>query len=104
VRRLANDPAQWSLILLCFSLAAAFGGGLYEHIVLTKLWSSDPPASFSIIQPDTGVPLQRFSIPVHVAITAFLLLTLGLTSSDRTVRRLLLVGLASYLVMRVWSG
>ena len=52
--------AQWSLILLCFSMAAALGGGFYESIVLTPLWSKSPPSSFSIIQPGTGVPLQRF--------------------------------------------
>ena len=39
--------AQWSLILLCYSLAAAIGGGLYEHIVLTPMWSKSPPSSFS---------------------------------------------------------
>jgi len=38
---------QWSLILLCYSLAAAIGGGLYEHIVLTPMWSKSPPSSFS---------------------------------------------------------
>ncbi len=78
------DLSQWSLILLCFSMAGAFGGGLYEHIVLTPLWSRSPPSSFSIIQRGMGVPLQRFWIV--------------------TVRRLLLIGLASYAIMRVWSG
>jgi hypothetical protein len=36
---------QWSLILLCFSMACAVGGGLYEHLVLTPLWSRSPAAS-----------------------------------------------------------
>lgn len=100
------DPhlAQWSLIFLCFSMASALGGGLYEHIVLTPLWSKSPPASFAIIQPGTGVPLQRFWIPVHAAITVFMLLTLFLTWRHVTVRWLLLIALASYIVMRVWSG
>ena len=53
--------ALWSVILLCFSLAAAIGGGLYESIVLTPIWSRSPPASFSIIQPETGVALQRLA-------------------------------------------
>ncbi len=96
--------AQGSLIFLCFSMAAAIGGGLYEHLVLTPLWSKSPPSSFSIIQPMTGVPLQRFWIPVHAAITVFILLSLVMTWRDMTVRRLLLVALVSYLVMRVWSG
>jgi hypothetical protein len=54
--------AKWSLILLCFSMGAAIGGGLYEQIVLTPLWSASPPSSFSIIQPGSGVPLQNFWI------------------------------------------
>jgi hypothetical protein len=96
--------AQWSLILLCFSMAAAIGGGFYESIVLTPLWSKSPPLSFSIIQPGAGVPLQRFWIPVHVAITLCIILALVLTWDEPAVRHLLLVALVSYIVMRVWSG
>jgi hypothetical protein len=96
--------AKWSLILLCFSMAGAIGGGLYEHIVLTPLWSGSPPSSFSVIQPATGVPLQRFWIPVHAAITIFILLSLFVSWKEARVRRLLLTGLASYIVMRVWSS
>lgn len=96
--------ALWSLILLCFSMAGALGGGLYEHVVLTPLWSKSPPASFAVIQPGSGVPLQRFWIPIHAAITVFVLLTLILTWNDALVRRLVLVGLASYIVMRAWSA
>lgn len=99
-----NLLAKWSLILLCLSMAGAVGGGLFEHIVLTPLWSASPPASFSIIQPGTGVPLQRFWIPVHTAITIFLLLSLILTWREIKIRRLLITGLVSYIVMRVWSG
>src|SRR5881396_1228116 len=51
--------AEWSVILLCFSMAAAIGGGLYEHLVLMPIWTASPPSSFAIIQPGTGVPLQR---------------------------------------------
>ncbi len=96
--------AKWSLILLCFFMAAAIGGGLYESIVLTPLWSKSPPSSFSIIQPGTGVPLQRFWIPVHAGITIFIIAALVLTWRDRAVRRLLLIALTSYIIMRVWSG
>ena len=96
--------AKWSLILLCFSVAGALGGGLYEQIVLTPLWSASPPSSFSIIQPDTGVPLQNFWVPVHAAITIFILLSLFLTWREIKVRRLLLIGLGSYIIMRVWSA
>ena len=96
--------AQWALMLLCCSIAFALGGGLYESFVLIPLWSKSPPSSFAIIQPGTGVPLQRFWIPVHVAITLFIILALVMTWGEPTVRRLLLVALVSYIVMRVWSG
>jgi hypothetical protein len=96
--------ARGSLVLLCFSLAAAIGGGLFESIVLAPLWSKSPPASFAIIQPGTGVPLQRFWIPVHVAITLSFILSLVMTWRERPVRQLLLVALSSYIVMRAWSG
>ena len=96
--------AQWSLILLCFSMAAAIGGGLYESTVVTPIRRRSPPSSFAIIQPGTGIPLQRFWIPVHAAITLFVLFALGSTWSDIPVRRLLLLGLGAYIVMRVWSG
>ena len=96
--------AKWSLILLCFFMAGAIGGGFYEHIVFMPLWSASPPASFSVIQPGTGVPLQTFWIPVHTGITIFVLLSLFAAWKDIKARRLLLVGLASYITMRVWSG
>jgi len=96
--------AEWSVMLLCLSMALAIGGGLYEHLVLTPLWSASPPSSFAIIQPGTGVPLQKFWIPVHTAITVFLILSLVLMWRQMEVRRLLLIGLGSYIVMRVWSG
>jgi hypothetical protein len=98
------NVAEWSLVFLCFSMAAAFGGGLFEHIVVVPIWSASAPSSFAIIQRGTGVPLQRFWIPVHAAITVFMLLTLYLTWHDFTVRYFLLIGLTSYIVMRVWSG
>jgi hypothetical protein len=98
-----TSAAKWSLILLCFATAGAVGGGLYEHMVLTPIWALSPPMSFSIIQSGTGVPLQHFWIPIHVAITVFLLLSLVLIWQERKARRFLLIGFGSYLVMRVWS-
>jgi hypothetical protein len=88
-------------MLLCFSMAGAVGGGLYEHMVLMPLWAASPPSSLAMIQPGTGVPLQEFWIPVHVAITVCLLVSLILAWKAR---RFLLIGLGSYVIMRVWSG
>lgn len=96
--------ALWSLILLCAAFGAALGGGLYEHFVLVPLWSKSPPSSFSIIQPGTGVPLQRFWIPVHSAITVALIAALASSWRDLTVRKLLVAAAASYVAMRAWSG
>jgi hypothetical protein len=42
--------AEWSVMLLCLSMACAIGGGLYEHPVLTPLWGASPPSSFAMIQ------------------------------------------------------
>jgi hypothetical protein len=88
VRAMTRVVAQWSVALLRFSMAAAIGGGLYESVVLTPMWSRSPPSSFVIIQPGTGVPLQRFWIPVHAAITLFIILALVTTWRDVTVRHL----------------
>ena len=74
-----TTAAKWSLVLLCFSMAGAMGGGLSEHMVLTPLWSASPPSSLAMIQPGTGVPLQASWLPAHAAITVFLLLSLVLT-------------------------
>jgi hypothetical protein len=101
---MSPNLALCSVILLCLSMAGAIGGGLYEHIVLTPVWSAAPPSSFAVIQPGTGVPLQRFWIPVHLAITIFLILSLVFAWPQREVRRFLLIGLGSYIVMRAWSG
>jgi hypothetical protein len=62
------------------------------------------PIVFSVIQPGATVPLQRFWIPVHAAITVFIAVSLAVTWRERRVRRLLLTGVAPYVVMRVWSG
>lgn len=96
--------ATWSLIGLVVAMAAAVGGGLYEHVVLMPLWSAAPPASFAVIQPGTGVPLQRFWMPVHGVITLLVIVALIASWRDVRVRKLLLLGLASYIVMRTWSG
>jgi hypothetical protein len=84
-------------------MAGAVVGGLYEHIVLMPLWAVSPPSSLALIQPGTGVPLQDFWMPVHVAITVCLLVSLVLAWQERKVRHFLLIGLGSYLVMRLWS-
>jgi hypothetical protein len=98
------NVAQWSVLFLCFTMAVSIGGGIYEHLVITPIWRRSPPSSFTVIQPVTGVPLQRFWIPVHSAITLALFLAFIFTWHDGYVRRFLLIGLGSYVVMRIWSA
>ena len=46
----------------------------------------------------------RWCTTVHAAIAVFILLALFLTWSDLRVRSVLLTGLASYTIVRLWSG
>ena len=101
---MTKDLSRCSLLALCLALALAVGGGLYEHVVLMPLWSGNPPASFAIIQPESGVPQQRFWIPIHAAITVAFAAALAATWRAKAVRRILLVGVASYVLMRLWSA
>jgi hypothetical protein len=43
---MTTNLALWPLILLCFSMAGAVGGGLYQHIVLTPAHMECVAASF----------------------------------------------------------
>lgn len=95
--------ANISLVVAVFSLALAVGGGFYEGVVINPQWSQSPPASFSLIQDTTGVPLQKFWIPAHVAISIAILLALFLNWRIPTRRTLIFVALGSYAVMRAWS-
>ena len=92
------------LIVSCIAVALMVGGGIYEGLVIVPQFKADPPRSFRIIQKDTGVPLQRFWIPVHIFITLALAAAV-LANWKFPVRRMfVLIALSSYVVMRVWSG
>jgi len=92
-----------SLFLLALTLALAFisiGGGLYEFLVIDPFWPRRP----DIIQPHRGGILRRrFWIPAHVSFELLLIATLVVFWSHIEVRTWLLVGLASHILMRVWS-
>jgi hypothetical protein len=96
-------PTLW-LIFASMGVALMLGGGIYESVVISPQWRANPPASFRIIQQSTGVPLQRFWIPVHTAITV--LMVGAITSNWRYSQRrdLLLIAAGSYIVMRLWSA
>lgn len=92
-----------ALSLLCLGMGIALGGGIYEGVVLTPVWSAAPPESFFVLQPGTGVPLQTFWIPVHAVLTVAMLGAVSFAWRDRSVRNVILVGLVIYAIMRAWS-
>jgi hypothetical protein len=81
---MTNEDQFGKIVLIVPFDGRCYRGGLYEQIVLTPLWSGSPPSSFSIIQP--------------------VLLALFLTWRQIKVRYRLLIGLGSYMAMRVWSA
>ncbi|MFW7381640.1 MAG: hypothetical protein ACOH5I_22725 [Oligoflexus sp.] len=98
-----------SMLIAITCVALSIGGGLYEYLVIVPQFRRNPPATLSIIHEDGGVPMQRFWIPVHIAISIALLgaliLNWGALTWGIPVRRLMiLVGIGAYFVMRVWSG
>jgi hypothetical protein len=79
---------------------AAFGGGLYEVLVVDPFWPKRP----GIIQPHNGgISRRRFWIPVHTAFEVLLIVALIAAWGDEEARLALLVALAAHVVMRVWS-
>lgn len=95
--------ANISLVAAGFALALAIGGGFYEGLVINPQWSLNPPATFTLIQEGTGVPLQKFWIPAHILITIFILAALVLNWRISSRRTFILVALGSYIIMRGWS-
>ena len=93
-----------SLIISLIAVALMVGGGIYEGLVIVPQFKSNPPQSFRIIQKNTGVPLQRFWVPVHILIT-IALIGAALANWKSPERRMLIItAISSYVVMRVWSG
>src|SRR5262249_41525723 len=93
-------PARVAVTASLFLTILAFGGSLYEHLVVDPVW----PGNVSVIQPEHGgVNRKLFWIPLHAALT--LTLTLALWASWRTARarRWLLVAIGSYVAMRLWT-
>lgn len=82
-------------------VALAIGGSLFEHLVLDTAW----PDNVRLIQPgDGGVDRKVFWIPVHVAITVAMLVAAIASWRDRPVRNRVLIGIALYAAMRIWTG
>lgn len=95
--------ANISVAVAVLGLSLAVGGGFYESVVINPQWSQSPPSSFTIIQENTGVPLQKFWIPTHILISISILIALFLNWKIPSRRTLILVAIGSYAVMRAWS-
>lgn len=95
-----NSAAKFVLLAAWFVMAFMVGGGIYENLVLNAAWPSNP----SLIQPELGgVNRKVFWIPLHALMTLLLPIAIWLYWSEKTVRRLLLLSLAFYLIVRIWS-
>jgi hypothetical protein len=92
------------LVLIAVAAALALislGGGCYELLVVDPVWPRRP----EIIQPARGgLSRRRFWIPAHTAFELSLVVSLVAAWTDRPVRTPLLVGLASHVLMRLWSA
>ncbi|WP_374073441.1 hypothetical protein [Bdellovibrio bacteriovorus] len=95
--------ANTTLMLAITAMALAIGGGIYEGMVINPQWSKNIPQSLSLVQEGSGIPLQKFWIPIHIAITITLLAAIILNWTSPTRRLFILIGIGSYIVMRAWS-
>lgn len=93
-----------SFVFILFATAMALvslGGGLYEYSVVDPFWPRKP----ELVQPARGgISRRRFWIPAHVAYELALIVSLVLAWKHSEARTWLLVALASYATMRIWSA
>src|SRR5215813_7067915 len=79
----------------------SLGGGIYETVVVNPYW----PARPDIIQPSRGgINRKWFWFPAHTVFELSLLTAIIAGWSEHELRTWLLIGLASHLVMRLWSA
>lgn len=93
-----------SLLLIAFAAALALislGGAFYELSVVDPFWPRRP----DLVQPAAGgISRRRFWIPAHVAFELLLIASLIVFWPEHDIRTRLLIGTASYAVMRLWSA
>jgi hypothetical protein len=85
-----------ALILKC----AALGGGLYETVLVDRVWLNNP----QFVQPQRGgINRKLFWAPMHGLFEVALLASIWITWADSNIRAWLLIALACHLAMRLWS-
>lgn len=92
---------RWSVSAALVAVLLAVGGSIFEHAVIDPAW----PSNIEVIQPEKGgVDRKIFWIPIHIAITVLMVLALWASWRLPAVRRGVLIALACYVAMRVWSA
>lgn len=76
------------------------GGGIYEEMIVSPVWSASPPESLALIQPPDGLTLTNFWIPFHIAANIFLIIALVMNWKVKKRRAYLLVVLGLYAIIR----
>ena len=85
-----------ALVLKC----VAFGGGLYETVLIDRVWPNNP----QLVQPKRGgINRKVFWGPIHGLFEIALLASVWLAWGNVQTRIWLLIALACHLSMRVWS-
>jgi hypothetical protein len=93
--------APWLAQAASIAMIIAIAGGLYEFSVLDPAW----PDRLDLIQPARGgVNRKVFWIPLHAVLTLLLPLALWASWRTRPARNAVLLAIASYAVMRAWTG
>ena len=80
--------------------AAAFGGGIYETLVVDPAWPANP----ALIQPSRGgLKRARFWAPAHSLFEVALLATAWITWGEASARPWVIAALCMHFGARIWS-
>jgi ubiquinone/menaquinone biosynthesis C-methylase UbiE len=92
--------APWAVNGALLLMVVVIGGSLYEHLVVDPVW----PGNGTIIQPEHGgINRKVFWGPIHGALTLAFPVALWAGWRNLATRCWLLVALAAYLALRVWT-
>jgi uncharacterized membrane protein len=95
-------PQSTFLILLIALVlgSAAFGGGIYEMLVVDQVWPDNP----ALIQPSRGgLKRARFWAPIHALFEIALLVSAWVVRHQPTVFPWLVAALIAHFGARIWS-
>ncbi|XOK12379.1 hypothetical protein ACI6PO_04565 [Agrobacterium tumefaciens] len=95
------EPLVFNAIIVAgFLGAVGLGGGIYETLLVDRVWPSRP----MLIQPERGgINRKLFWGPIHGLFEVALLLAVWLTWAHPAIRLWIWSALAVHLVARIWS-